>query len=100
MSTQLLTPAQVAHRLQVTEHTVYDWLRKGRLRGVKVGRLWRVSNDDLDAFLWSERSDFAEPLTADEAEESDAAWRAYLEGTDPGESLAEVRQALLRRSRA
>lgn len=95
MSAELMTPAQVARRLAVTEQTVYDWLRKGRLRGVKLGRLWRVSNDDLDAFLSPERNEFAEPLTESEAAESDAAWQAYVDGQDPGESLADVRRALL-----
>ena len=63
---------------------------------MKRGRLWRVSKDHLDAFLWGNaRTDFAEPLTPEEAAESDAAWRAYLERQDPGESLAEVGRALL-----
>lgn len=93
MDAPLLTPAQVARRLQVTEHTVYDWLRKGRLRGVKLGRLWRVSGDDLDAFLGTDRGS-TEALTADEAAQSEAAWRAYLAGEDPGETLAEVRRSL------
>lgn len=99
MDAQLMTPAQVARRLQVTEHTVYEWLRKGSLRGVKLGRLWRVSVDDLDVFLRGGRG-VAEPLTAEEAAESDAAWHAYLSGDDPGETLAEVRNALRGDTRA
>jgi excisionase family DNA binding protein len=47
----LLTPEQVASRLQVTPRTIYDWLRNGRLRGIKIGRLWRVRPLDLDFFL-------------------------------------------------
>ena len=80
MSAQLLTPSQLARRLQGTEHTVYEWLRKGRLRGVKLGRLWRVSNEDLDAFLWADRRGYDEPLDENEAAESDAAWRASWTG--------------------
>lgn len=48
---KLLTPAQVAERLQVTERAVYAWLREGRLRGLRAGRLWRVREEDLEAFL-------------------------------------------------
>lgn len=99
MDEQLMTPAQVARRLQVTEHTVYDWLRKGRLRGVKLGRLWRVSGDDLEAFIGGSDG-VAETLTPDEAAQSDAAWRAYLSGDNPGETLTEVRRALRRDARA
>lgn len=99
MDAPLLTPAQVARRVQVTEHTVYGWLRQGRLRGVKLGRLWRVSGDDLEAFLRGNRGE-DEPLTVQEAAESDAAWRAYLAGDDPGETLVDVRRALREDARA
>ncbi len=48
---KLLTPTDVANRLQVNEHTVTVWLRKGHLRGFKIGKEWRISPDDLQAFL-------------------------------------------------
>lgn len=48
---KLLTPPQVAERLQVNERTVTQWLRKGHLRGFKIGKEWRVSQKDLTAFL-------------------------------------------------
>ncbi len=35
---KLLTPPQVAARLQVNERTVTQWLRKGHLRGYKIGK--------------------------------------------------------------
>ncbi len=48
---KLLTPVDIANRLQVNERTVTQWLRKGHLRGFKVGKEWRVSVKDLDVFL-------------------------------------------------
>jgi excisionase family DNA binding protein len=48
---KLLTPPQVAQRLQVNERTVTQWLRRGHLRGFKIGKEWRVSSRDLDTFL-------------------------------------------------
>ena len=48
---KLLTPPQVAEKLQVNERTVTQWLRKGHLRGFKIGKEWRVSTKDLEAFL-------------------------------------------------
>ncbi len=48
---KLLTPTDVANSLQVNERTVTQWLRKGHLRGFKVGKGWRVSAQDLTAFL-------------------------------------------------
>jgi excisionase family DNA binding protein len=47
----LLTPPQVATRLQVNERTVTQWLRKGHLRGFKIGKEWRISSLDLETFL-------------------------------------------------
>ena len=47
METQLLTPNQVAHRLQLNLSTVYTWLRDGRLPGIRLGNRWRVSEDAL-----------------------------------------------------
>ncbi len=47
----LLTPSDVAKRLQMNERTVTQWLRNGHLRGFKIGKEWRVSDVDLDAFI-------------------------------------------------
>ncbi len=49
--TLLHTPIEVANRLQMNERTVTQWLRKGLLRGFKIGKEWRVSADDLGTFL-------------------------------------------------
>ena len=51
MDEQLLTPVDIANRLQMNERRVTQWLRKGHLRGFKVGKEWRVSAQDLTAFL-------------------------------------------------
>ncbi len=48
---RLLTVPQVAERLQVNERTVSLWLRKGHLRGFKIGKEWRVSAADLENLL-------------------------------------------------
>ncbi len=47
----LLTPVQVAERLQLQERTVTRWLRTGYLRGFKLGKEWRVSPEDLRSFI-------------------------------------------------
>ncbi len=48
---RLLTPEQAAERLAVSPKSVRAWLRQGRLIGVRVGRLWRIRERDLEAFL-------------------------------------------------
>jgi len=46
----LLTVQEVADRMKVTPRTVGDWIRHDKLRAIKVGRDWRVSVKDLEAF--------------------------------------------------
>ncbi len=48
---KLLTPIDIANRLQVNERTVTQWLRKGHLRGFKIGKEWRVPVKDLETLL-------------------------------------------------
>ena len=51
-----LTVPQVAERLSVHPKTVYNMLVRGELRGVKVGRVWRVPAEELEVFLRGERT--------------------------------------------
>jgi excisionase family DNA binding protein len=51
MVDKLLTPEQAAERLLVAKKTILDWLRTGQLKGRKAGRLWRIRERDLEAFL-------------------------------------------------
>jgi excisionase family DNA binding protein len=52
-----LTPEKVAQLLSVQPKTVRDWLKRGRIKGFKAGRLWRVREKDLDAFLSQARAE-------------------------------------------
>ena len=47
----ILTVRQIAEKLQVNTETVYRWLRDGKLVGYRANRLWRVGEQDLEAFL-------------------------------------------------
>ena len=48
---KLLTPEQVAERLQISIVTVKKWLTDGKLPGYKVGRQWRISEAELEKFV-------------------------------------------------
>ena len=50
---KLLTPGQIAERLQIHERTITRWLRDGFLRGFKLGKEWRIAPADLNAFMES-----------------------------------------------
>ena len=49
------TVEQAADVLQVTIGTVRKLARDGRLVGAKIGRHWRFTEEDLRAFLASQR---------------------------------------------
>lgn len=49
---KIYTPEQAAEILHVTAAVVREWLKQGKLKGAKVaGRLWRIRESDLEAFL-------------------------------------------------
>ena len=51
----LLTAEQAAAILQLSPKTIKDWLRAGKLPGCKIGRVWRIKEADLEAFVQASR---------------------------------------------
>src|SRR5437867_528870 len=51
METVYYTPQEVAERLKLRVHTIYDYIRKGRLPAVRLGNRCRIAQSDLEAFL-------------------------------------------------
>lgn len=47
----LLTPKEVAARLRVTDDTVRNWITRGELRATRAGKQYRITEEDLRAFL-------------------------------------------------
>ena len=52
---EFFTPEEVAQKLKVSLRTIKEHLLRGRLKGVKVGRLWRIRATDLEAFLQAQQ---------------------------------------------
>lgn len=50
-SPALLTVAEVADLFRVSSMTVYRLIRNGELPAVRVGRSYRVREDDLQSYL-------------------------------------------------
>jgi excisionase family DNA binding protein len=51
---RLLTVAEVANVMRVSRMTVYRLIRRGQLQAIRVGRNYRVREDDLSAYLDSQ----------------------------------------------
>ena len=47
---KLYTCEQVANKYGVKTSTVWSWLRKKKLNGIQIGRLYRVRESDLVQF--------------------------------------------------
>ena len=57
---EALRVEEVARLLQVSTRTVYVLLKYGKLRGVRIGRAWRVPRDEVDRFLHPDRPSTSE----------------------------------------
>ncbi|OYD07594.1 helix-turn-helix domain-containing protein [Paludifilum halophilum] len=48
---KLITPEEAAERLSVSPVTIRNWLRQGKMSGVKVSSLWRVREEDIEEII-------------------------------------------------
>lgn len=92
------TPEEIARELHVSRRTVYEWLRSGRLRGVRAGRGWRVRPEDVASFLEANSLDEASVTAVPSSVEADPpggplSAQEYL--ALPPEELAKRHQAVM-----
>ena len=52
-----LTPQQIADFLQIDPQTVWRMIKRGDLPAVKIGRIYRVTRSDFDAWLKKEKGE-------------------------------------------
>lgn len=48
------SPESIAELLNLHPATIRKWIRQGKLKAVKLGRVWRITEDDLQEFLKQE----------------------------------------------
>lgn len=51
MAHSFLTPREVAESLRVSDMTVYRLIKSGELRALRIGKSYRISAEDFDAYL-------------------------------------------------
>ena len=78
--TTLLTAEEAASYLRVNVNTLRRYVRERRIRAARLGKGYRIRQEDLDAFLATLADAGEPPLTADEVRESEAGWAEYLAG--------------------
>lgn len=47
----LLTVDELADYLGLKKQTIYNWLNKGKISGIKIGKVWRFDKSEIDAWL-------------------------------------------------
>lgn len=48
---KVYTIEEVVELLHVTRRTVYSYIKEGKLKAVKIGKYWRVTEKNLEDFL-------------------------------------------------
>jgi excisionase family DNA binding protein len=48
---EFFTTEEIAEKMKVKEATVRSWIKSGRLKALKIGREWRISEQAFDGFL-------------------------------------------------
>lgn len=52
---KVYTTKEMAEILKVTTRTILTYCETGRIKGVKIGHQWRVSEENLRAFINGEQ---------------------------------------------
>lgn len=48
---KLYTIEEITEILKVTQRTVYNYIKAGQLKAIKIGKYWRIKHTDLQIFL-------------------------------------------------
>lgn len=48
---RVYTIEELVTLLHVTRRTIYNYIKEGKLKAVKMGKYWRVTQKQLDDFL-------------------------------------------------
>ena len=48
---QLLSPQQFADKIAVSRWTIYAWIQEGRIEAIKLGRLVRIPEAELERII-------------------------------------------------
>jgi len=51
VESRLLTTQEVAQALRKSPHQIRRWIKEGLIKGVQVGRTWRIPASELDRIL-------------------------------------------------
>lgn len=51
MQDRILTPEQAGKMLQLHPFTILNYIKRGKLRSARIGRVYRIRESDIEKFL-------------------------------------------------
>jgi excisionase family DNA binding protein len=45
------TPKEVSEKLKLNIRTIYKWIKEERIKAVKLGDVWRISQSEINRLL-------------------------------------------------
>ena len=57
MNENLLSAKEISKQYKVSYITVFRWIKSGKLKAFKVGKQYRVKQEDLEAFIEESKSE-------------------------------------------
>jgi excisionase family DNA binding protein len=48
---KLYTIKEITEILKVSQRTIYNYIKNGNLKAVKIGKYWRIKKEDLQRLL-------------------------------------------------
>jgi excisionase family DNA binding protein len=72
MEEKFFTTEQVANILQVHPFTILKYIKQGKLKGIKLGRIYRIKESDIQKFLEERTTISAESAPKEQKEEKQA----------------------------
>ena len=57
MDDRWLSVEEIAEYLGVSKNTMYSWVSTKGMPGHRVGRFWKFTRDEVDAWVWAGEAD-------------------------------------------
>jgi excisionase family DNA binding protein len=55
-SERYYTPPELAARYRVTRQAIWNWIKQGRIKAIRLGTVYRISESEWSKFLDTEQA--------------------------------------------
>ena len=61
MPEKFLTMRQAEERLGVSSRTIFNFIQRGEIKGFKIGKSWRFSEEEIEGYIERQRQKQGKP---------------------------------------